>query len=35
MDKKKLESFKKRLETRQQELRVTVNRTQADGRSAD
>src|SRR5271156_1432304 len=35
MDKKKLESFKKRLETRQQELRHTVNRTQADGRSAD
>src|SRR5207302_10012232 len=35
MDKKKLESFKKRLETRQQELRRTVNRTQADGRSAD
>jgi DnaK suppressor protein len=35
MDKKKLESFKKRLEVRQQELRRTVNRTQADGRSAD
>src|ERR1700720_1992327 len=35
MDKKKLESFKKRLENRQQELRRTVNRTQADGRSAD
>ena len=35
MDKKKLESFKKRLETRQQDLRRTVNRTQADGRSAD
>ena len=35
MDKKKLEAFKKRLETRQQELRRTVNRTQADGRSAD
>ena len=35
MDKKKLESFKKRLETRQQELRRTVIRTQADGRSAD
>ena len=30
-----LEAFKKRLETRQQELRRTVNRTQADGRSAD
>jgi DnaK suppressor protein len=35
MDKKKLEAFKKRLETRQQELRRTVNRTRADGRSAD
>src|SRR5215831_15429776 len=35
MDKKKLDTFKKRLETRQQELRRTVNRTQADGRSAD
>ena len=35
MDKKKLEAFKRRLETRQQELRRTVNRTQADGRSAD
>ena len=35
MDKKKLETFKKRLETRQQELRRTVSRTQADGRSAD
>ena len=35
MDKKKLETFKKRLETRQQELRRTVNRNQADGRSAD
>jgi len=35
MDKKKLEAFKKRLETRQQELRRTVSRTQADGRSAD
>ncbi len=35
MDKKKLEAFKKRLETRQQELRRTVNRTQADGRIAD
>ena len=35
MDKKKLETFKKRLETRQQELRRTVTRTQADGRSAD
>jgi len=35
MDKKKLETFKKRLETRQQELRRTVHRTQADGRIAD
>ena len=35
MDKKKLETFKKRLETRQQELRRTVNRNQIDGRSAD
>lgn len=35
MDKKKLESFKKRLEMRQQELRRTVVRNQADGRSAD
>ena len=35
MDKKKLEGFRKRLETRQQELRRTVSRTQADGRSAD
>ena len=35
MDKKKLETFKKRLETRQQELRRTVTRTQADGRNAD
>jgi DnaK suppressor protein len=35
MDKKKLETFKKRLETRQQELRHTVSRTEQDGRSAD
>lgn len=35
MDKKKLDTFKKRLETRQQELRRTVTRTQADGRTAD
>jgi DnaK suppressor protein len=35
MDKKKLEGFKNRLETRQQDLRRTVSRTQADGRSAD
>jgi DnaK suppressor protein len=34
MDKKKLDTFKKRLETRQ-DLRRTVSRTQADGRSAD
>src|SRR5271163_2176567 len=35
MDKKKLEGFRKRLETRQHDLRQTVSRTQADGRSAD
>ncbi len=35
MDKKKVEVFKKRLETRQQELRKMVSRTQQDGRSAD
>jgi DnaK suppressor protein len=35
MDKKKLETFKRRLETRQQELRRTVTRTQADGRTVD
>jgi DnaK suppressor protein len=35
MDKKKIETFKKRLETRQQELRRTVSRNQADGRVAD
>jgi RNA polymerase-binding transcription factor len=35
MDKKKLETFKKRLETRQQELRRTVTRNQVDGRTAD
>ena len=35
MDKKKLDNFRKRLETRQQELRRTVSRTQQDGRSAD
>ncbi|HET7440559.1 MAG TPA: TraR/DksA family transcriptional regulator [Terriglobales bacterium] len=35
MEKKKLEYFRKRLETRQQELRRTVNRNQQDGRSAD
>jgi DnaK suppressor protein len=35
MDKKKLGAFKKRLETRQHELRRIVSRTQADGRSTD
>jgi len=35
MDKKKLDTFKKRLETRQQELRRMVSRTQQDGRTAD
>jgi DnaK suppressor protein len=35
MEKKKLDAFKKRLETRQQELRRTVNRNQVDGRTAD
>src|SRR6476469_10375304 len=35
MDKKKLESFKKRLEERQQVLRKTVSRTEEDGRIAD
>ncbi len=35
MEKKKLDQFKKRLETRQQELRRTVSRTEQDGRSAD
>ncbi len=35
MDKKKLDGFKKRLETRQQELRRMVTRTQQDGRAAD
>ncbi len=35
MDKKKLESFRKRLETRQQELRRTVSRTEQDGRTVD
>ena len=35
MDKRKIETFKKRLETRQQELRRMVSRTQQDGRSAD
>ena len=35
MDKKKLETFKKKLEVRQQDLRRMVTRTQQDGRSAD
>jgi DnaK suppressor protein len=35
MDKKKLESFKKRLEERQQALRKAVSRTEEDGRVAD
>ena len=35
MDKKKLETFKKRLEERQQELRKIVSRTEQDGRAAD
>jgi len=35
MDKKKLDTFKKRLETRRQELHRTVARTQQDGRTAD
>ena len=35
MDKKKIDSFKKRLETRQQELRRTVSRTEQDGRTLD
>jgi DnaK suppressor protein len=35
MDKKKLETFKKRLEERQQSLRKMVSRTEEDGRVAD
>jgi DnaK suppressor protein len=35
MDKKKTEYFRKRLESRQQELRRTVSRTEQDGRSVD
>src|SRR5438105_12741777 len=35
MDKKKLDSFRKRLEERQQALRRTVSRTEEDGRVAD
>ena len=34
MDKKKLDGFKKRLETRQHELRRMVSRTAQDGREA-
>ena len=35
MDKKKLDYFRKKLETRQQELRRMVSRTEQDGRTAD
>ena len=35
MDKKKLEQFKKRLETREHELRTMVLRNDQEGRSAD
>jgi DnaK suppressor protein len=35
MDKKKIEYFKKRLETRLQDLSRAVTRTQRDGRTAD
>ena len=35
MDKKKLDQFKKKLESRQQELRRTVSRTEQDGRTVD
>jgi len=35
MDKKKLDTFKKKLEERQQTLRKTVSRTEEDGRIAD
>ena len=35
MDKKKLDYFKKRLETRQGELRRMVSRSEQDGRTAD
>jgi DnaK suppressor protein len=35
MEKKKLEYFRKRLETRQQELRRTVSRIEQDGRTVD
>src|SRR3954463_2557369 len=35
MEKKKLDTFKKQLETRQQDLRKIVARTEQDGRDAD
>jgi len=35
MERKKLETFKKRLEERQRELRYAMNRTAQDGRDAD
>lgn len=35
MDKKKLDTFRKKLEERQQALRKTVSRTEEDGRIAD
>ena len=35
MEKKKLEYFRKRLETRQHELRRMVSRTEQDGRTVD
>ncbi|MGH9568400.1 MAG: TraR/DksA family transcriptional regulator [Candidatus Angelobacter sp.] len=35
MDRKKLDTFKRRLEERQQALRKAVNRTEEDGRIAD
>jgi DnaK suppressor protein len=35
MDKKKLDYFKKRLESRQQDLRRMVSRTEQDGRTVD
>jgi DnaK suppressor protein len=35
MDKKKIEYFKKRLESRQHDLRRTVTRTEQDGRTVD
>jgi DnaK suppressor protein len=35
MDKKKVDQFKKKLESRLQELRRTVSRTEQDGRTVD